>query len=388
MERRQYLSVFVLVRDLGLDERYGSGLCRARVRVPSVMDDLPAHRGLDCRRAQQRAGVSPELHQAKSALLVPVGEEVPQMLHAPRTSPCLEKSVNMANSSEHALYGGLAGGITYLLMCQHYDRQPDLLELLVCTGTGVLAGAVPDALEPADHPHHRQFAYSFTAGALLMRLANDQCRIENGGLDQFEKILLASGIAGYVPSRCRRVYAKGFAGNLIEERMSIRITCINKSGGYHQDPHHAISHLGWVEDGQGRQGRTPGSKYTSGSKPAVVLPMSKIGAETKRTYIRERMHTALNLCRPTRITSGQTTCCHCRSAEGGLWSTPRGLNGATLIVQLSKIRKRKICQIERPTNALAPLAVLCVLAMSPGTNQDFLLALDAGTPRSIPFLGA
>jgi hypothetical protein len=31
--------------------------------------------------------------------------------------------------------------------------------------------------------------------------------------------------------------------------MSIRITCINKSSGYHADPHHAIEQLGWVEDG-------------------------------------------------------------------------------------------------------------------------------------------
>jgi Protein of unknown function (DUF3892) len=31
--------------------------------------------------------------------------------------------------------------------------------------------------------------------------------------------------------------------------MAIRITCIRKSGGYHADPHHAISDLGWVQDG-------------------------------------------------------------------------------------------------------------------------------------------
>ena len=37
--------------------------------------------------------------------------------------------------------------------------------------------------------------------------------------------------------------------------MSIRITCINKSGGYHADPHHAISHLGWVGDGTGKTGK-------------------------------------------------------------------------------------------------------------------------------------
>lgn len=37
--------------------------------------------------------------------------------------------------------------------------------------------------------------------------------------------------------------------------MSIRITCINKAGGYHEDPHEAIQWLGWVEDGTGKQGK-------------------------------------------------------------------------------------------------------------------------------------
>ena len=37
--------------------------------------------------------------------------------------------------------------------------------------------------------------------------------------------------------------------------MAIRITCINKSNGYHADPHHAISHLGWIEDGTGKTGK-------------------------------------------------------------------------------------------------------------------------------------
>jgi hypothetical protein len=30
--------------------------------------------------------------------------------------------------------------------------------------------------------------------------------------------------------------------------MSIRITCIRKSGGFHADPHHAISDLGWINE--------------------------------------------------------------------------------------------------------------------------------------------
>lgn len=37
--------------------------------------------------------------------------------------------------------------------------------------------------------------------------------------------------------------------------MSIRITCINKSGGNHADPHHAISNLGWVNEQTGKTGK-------------------------------------------------------------------------------------------------------------------------------------
>jgi hypothetical protein len=31
--------------------------------------------------------------------------------------------------------------------------------------------------------------------------------------------------------------------------MAIRITCIRKAGGHHENPYVAISHLQWVEDG-------------------------------------------------------------------------------------------------------------------------------------------
>jgi hypothetical protein len=30
--------------------------------------------------------------------------------------------------------------------------------------------------------------------------------------------------------------------------MSIRTSCINKAGGWHQDPHEAISLLGWINE--------------------------------------------------------------------------------------------------------------------------------------------
>lgn len=38
--------------------------------------------------------------------------------------------------------------------------------------------------------------------------------------------------------------------------MAIRITCISKSGGNHDDPHHAISDLGWINDQSGETGKS------------------------------------------------------------------------------------------------------------------------------------
>lgn len=36
---------------------------------------------------------------------------------------------------------------------------------------------------------------------------------------------------------------------LKKKDMVIRIMCIHKSGGFHLDPRHSITSLGWVEDG-------------------------------------------------------------------------------------------------------------------------------------------
>lgn len=36
--------------------------------------------------------------------------------------------------------------------------------------------------------------------------------------------------------------------------MAIRITCIKKSNGYHEDPHHAISELGWINEQTNKTG--------------------------------------------------------------------------------------------------------------------------------------
>lgn len=38
--------------------------------------------------------------------------------------------------------------------------------------------------------------------------------------------------------------------------MSVRITCINKSGGYHENPHEAISKYGWENETTGEAGKS------------------------------------------------------------------------------------------------------------------------------------
>lgn len=38
--------------------------------------------------------------------------------------------------------------------------------------------------------------------------------------------------------------------------MAIKITCINKNNGNHENPNLAITHLGWIEDGTGKVGKS------------------------------------------------------------------------------------------------------------------------------------
>jgi hypothetical protein len=38
--------------------------------------------------------------------------------------------------------------------------------------------------------------------------------------------------------------------------MAIRITCINKAGGQHYDPHSAITYLGWINPSTNEKGKS------------------------------------------------------------------------------------------------------------------------------------
>jgi hypothetical protein len=36
--------------------------------------------------------------------------------------------------------------------------------------------------------------------------------------------------------------------------MAVKITCIKKQGGYHEDPHHAIESVRWIDPASGESG--------------------------------------------------------------------------------------------------------------------------------------
>lgn len=103
----------------------------------------------------------------------------------------------MPDLRTHFVVSGTVGVGTYLLMCQYYQRPPRLDELLVCTGTSLLSGIVPDTLEPALNPNHRAIGHSVALGAGLAQLAISTCG-ETGEWEEFQKILLAVAIVSYV----------------------------------------------------------------------------------------------------------------------------------------------------------------------------------------------
>ena len=104
----------------------------------------------------------------------------------------------MPNLKEHLGISVVASAGTYFAMCKYYNRQPDLGELLVCTGVGLLTGAAPDAIEPAIHPNHRALGHSLGLGAGLAKFALTKCCKENGDWQEFQKILVGVAIVSYM----------------------------------------------------------------------------------------------------------------------------------------------------------------------------------------------
>lgn len=84
--------------------------------------------------------------------------------------------------------------------------------------------------------------------------------------------------------------------------MAVRITCINKSGGYHENPHEAISHFGWLNESTNESGKVdrPGMvkfikdgnqayvKDSYGSKVYCYVRTSSRGIEFLQTQANDR----------------------------------------------------------------------------------------------------
>ena len=74
------------------------------------------------------------------------------------------------NKRQHAMGAALAVGTSALLLNANTDKTPEQ-RAVEALGSAALAGAlgsIPDWLEPATNPHHRQFFHSVTALSLLV----------------------------------------------------------------------------------------------------------------------------------------------------------------------------------------------------------------------------
>ena len=114
----------------------------------------------------------------------------------------------MPSLNEHikigAVTGAVAGGVLNGFI--QFDRMQsdssikfDLGEFLgsIIMGASIamIACMLPDILEPANHPNHRHFFHSFTAGGILLffsyKVNNSQSPVE-------VQILLQCALSGYV----------------------------------------------------------------------------------------------------------------------------------------------------------------------------------------------
>ncbi len=69
------------------------------------------------------------------------------------------------NAKTHQIVASLAiGGV---LAYKEYQAGEQSLKPFLGAGIAALATKLPDILEPADHPNHRQFCHSLTFAAML-----------------------------------------------------------------------------------------------------------------------------------------------------------------------------------------------------------------------------
>jgi membrane-bound metal-dependent hydrolase YbcI (DUF457 family) len=76
--------------------------------------------------------------------------------------------MDMSNSVQHALIGGLIGCGLYLVAKRMMNEEPELGPALGCGLLGAGVALLPDIIEPATSPMHRAFAHSVATGGLVV----------------------------------------------------------------------------------------------------------------------------------------------------------------------------------------------------------------------------
>lgn len=98
----------------------------------------------------------------------------------------------MSNFNEHFL----AGCLTSIGHCLFNNKKNatsfDLNECIAYGFFGGFSGVLPDILEPADNPKHRDLAHSYFASVLLLKIFNDISNNESpeNNTGDFKKAML------------------------------------------------------------------------------------------------------------------------------------------------------------------------------------------------------
>lgn len=140
----------------------------------------------------------------------------------------------MANRDTHDIIGISTGVLATLLSALQQGRQPSIWELLG-GGLGGLGGSrAPDLLEPAHHPHHRQFAHSFmvlVGGGASLAGPSRSAQAALGGAAQRETEPVMRALLGVAGGMAIALPA-GYASHVLADATTPRgIPFIGRLGG-------------------------------------------------------------------------------------------------------------------------------------------------------------
>lgn len=101
----------------------------------------------------------------------------------------------MPGSNTHFSLGAVASALCYTVECERKNQNYNLGEVLTAAVGGGISGVMPDKIEPATNPHHREFFHSALFAAGLGKGATEIDRLD---LTEKQKAMAKSLSAGYL----------------------------------------------------------------------------------------------------------------------------------------------------------------------------------------------